>query len=552
MSSSASLAVAVKPGDPAAPGIATHPGVIGVLAVNGQSDSGDVVYLRYDPAARETTKWNESCMAAFNDALAAVAAAVEYNLPVRESRFYAVDWQQVTTKTNIEFEGRSLTLAAALAIASYYGKFPLGHVLCTGDLSQDGRVLAVDPEGLEKKLQFVANGIVASQFRVLMIPASRETPLPDPAGFEIHRVKTLRQALKELGPDNFLIRPLGVNVSLNESAPGQQKSLLHMARVALAGGDVGEAIRIYDRLLGEDSRNAEAWFQKGLAILKLGGGDGYKPESLIAVATHLSLKNHRPMFMDPAQLIIAKAGVCLQEGMRINADYRSALMMMVSASWERLTGTYSAGIQEAVRLAVAPEDIKCLTRAIQSIDKILNAMRHQHKWLDPPSLLERLQKTWADVKEQAMARLKTLKVIEVDIKLALATGRLTKTLAGNASDLLRIGIYLGVFIFACYIFFVPLDGLLPISGALVLLGGLLLGLYLHSHAKNQQPPGPDPVKLWIKHGKKRGIEFDAVSPSGVTLPELNELLSYSVHEICFDKASPPRNNPPGNRVKAGV
>ncbi len=119
-------------------GLADQVGILGVLVVNEETKKGDLIYLRFDPGARETTVWSQSCQAAFNDARAATASILQTTLPA-QNRFYAIDWQQLTTKSNVYIEGRSLTLAAALAMASYYCRFPIGHVLCTGDLSQDGR-----------------------------------------------------------------------------------------------------------------------------------------------------------------------------------------------------------------------------------------------------------------------------------------------------------------------------------------------------------------------------------------------------------------------------
>src|SRR3989338_8495204 len=98
-------------------GVAGQHGILGVLVVNEETHKGDIIYLRFDPGARETTAWSDSCMAAFNDARAA--------------------------------------LAAVLAMASYYCQIPLGHVLCTGDLAQDGRVLPIDRDGMKLKLQFL-------------------------------------------------------------------------------------------------------------------------------------------------------------------------------------------------------------------------------------------------------------------------------------------------------------------------------------------------------------------------------------------------------------
>lgn len=508
-------------------GIAEHYGVIGVLVVNETVDCGGIVYLRYDPAARETTKWDDSSVAAFNDALAAVVATVKQELPVRECRFYSIDWQQATTNTNIKFEGRSLTLAAALAICSYHGKFPLGHVLCTGDLSQDGRVLPVDPQGLEKKLLFV-NEIVASPFKVLLIPAGMEKLPMEPPHLKIHQVETLEQALKEVGPQDAPIRFADPTALSADPTAAHQKSLIDMARVALTGGDFAEAIRIYDKILEQDSRNAEVWFQKGMALLKLLGKDCETAEAVLSVAAHLSGKNSRPAGREVRQQIVSKAGACLSESIKINPGCRTDLAQTVSLAWERLTGEYVPRLQESLKLAGAPEDIRTLEQIVMNINKIILALRQQTKWITSPGLMERLQRDWEEIKHKAEMRLKTLREIESEINIALSINRLSKSVSGDGSDLPpNLWLYGWIFIFSCCIIFATVNSGIhmfsSILGLLIALSGLI---YLQSKAADRSPAEPpDTSSLWMNYGKKRGIDF-AMAPSGGPISKLNDMSNH--------------------------
>lgn len=510
--------------------IAGHFGVIGVMVVNEQTDMGDLVYLRYDPAARETTQWTESCRAAFNDALAAVVATVEFELPIQECRFYAIDWQQVTTKTDISFEGRSLTLAAALAIASYYGKFPLGHVLCTGDLSQDGRVLPVDGSGLVKKLKYI-NEIVASQFKTLVLPGGKENLSVEPKNVKIHRIDTLKQALKELRPKDLPIQTSKDKAKSDDEQASHQKSLMDMARVAMAGGDFNEAIRIFDKVLEIDSHHAEAWYQKGMALIKMSGREDEWSEAMAALAGRWNIDEQDADEQDQKLKVVSKACACLKEAVSIYSDYRNDVAREVSAGWDRLSDCHVPKIQEALKSAVAPEDIKILQKVGANLEHILTAIKRQHVWIDSPAQFERLQMTWNEVKQLSAARLKTLREIESDTKLEMALRRSSKSSSGDLGDIPKYVLYGGIFIFACYIFFIPFKSMIAVLGAIILLVGLLLLAYFQFSSKSQAGESPDMVKIWIKHGNKRGIEFGGIPGSENLLAEMSDTLEQMAKHL---------------------
>ncbi len=176
-------------------GIDDQPGVVGALVVDTQHDQGGIIYLRYDPASDQTTEWDVTCRAAFNDARAAVNSLLKplgSSLPEeRESRFYAIDWRKLQAKTNVLIEGRSLTLAAALAMISYHTRLPLARVLCTGDLSQDGRVLPVLQEGYQKKLEYL-RGAAISGFGDLILPQQLDPPNLPEGVVKVHRIAHLK------------------------------------------------------------------------------------------------------------------------------------------------------------------------------------------------------------------------------------------------------------------------------------------------------------------------------------------------------------------------
>lgn len=474
--------------------------------VNEETHKGDIIYLRFDPGARETTAWSDSCMAAFNDARAALAAVLQTPLPTR-SGFYAIDWQRVTTKSNVYIEGRSLTLAAALAMASYYCQIPLGHVLCTGDLAQDGRVLPIDRDGMKLKLQFL-NAPSAGAFSELVIPGDGGESEIHMARIKVHCVKTLRQTLEQIAASY----PLEINLpdtalsSDPQDAALLAASLLNRARVDLRGNDPAAAIDKCDRILNLDSRNAEAWYLKGVACLRTQCTEMDLPLALLPIAVRWD----RPLdHQDRNRTVTARA--CLQEAARLSSECRDRLAGGVSRALSIASYECAGKVKDSLPAAGRPGHLETLQKMVMEMAAVGSILSTQGSWFSSGQEFDALVRNWTEACDKAADRLKQIRAVERDVRVDLALSRLAALRPSSPGHFWRGLLYAGFTALALLIvaldpdFFLPVEFILPAVTAILAIAILSAGWHLLTY----QPPRS--VRrlldaLWAKHAKKRGIE----------------------------------------------